>query len=221
MPLNILVVSQATGYVVSVCMSLCISIPISLHLKNFDNHCLLYTTGSFSPADGTFTPVWAMNSFCSFTDFVGILTLAVSVIQGIRMCFFLYSGSDSSFFSALLDTIVCLLLTGFIFVAAIMISGGFKIWCDAVTQRFPSCEDASIIDHLIPEGTIKTKGFYLLFGTAQFGAWVAWVCWVLLTVLATRKLCRYHEQENMRVSMLRERQRLLKGDTESLLEIDN
>lgn len=221
MTINLLVVIQATGYAVSLCMSVCIAVPISLHLRRFEDHCLLYTTGTFSNEDGSFIPKWSSTSFCSFTDFIGLLTFAVSAIQGIRMCVFLFRQTDSSFFSALLDTIACLMLTGFIFVASIMISGGFKVWCDAVTQRFKSCEDASLTQLFPKDNNINTYGFYIHFGTAQFGAWVAFVCWVLLTVLATRKLCRYHEQENMRVSMLRERQRLLQGETGSPSEINN
>jgi hypothetical protein len=52
-------------------------------------------------------------------------------------------------------------------------------------------------------------------GTAQFGAWASWACWVGLTVFAVLKLCRYHQLENMRVSMYRERQRLINGSSGS------
>jgi hypothetical protein len=52
-------------------------------------------------------------------------------------------------------------------------------------------------------------------GTAQFGAWASWACWVGLTVFAVLKLCRYHQMENMRVSMYRERQRLINGNSSS------
>jgi hypothetical protein len=52
-------------------------------------------------------------------------------------------------------------------------------------------------------------------GTAQFGAWASWACWVGLTVFAVLKLCRYHQLENMRVSMYRERQRLINGNNSS------
>lgn len=48
-------------------------------------------------------------------------------------------------------------------------------------------------------------------GTAQFGAWASWACWVGLSVFALLKLCQYHQIENMRVSMFRERQRLING----------
>ncbi|KAK8384301.1 hypothetical protein O3P69_009222 [Scylla paramamosain] len=37
----------------------------------------------------------------------------------------------------------------------------------------------------------------------------AWVCWVGLTMFAMLKLCKYHQQENIRVSMARERARLV------------
>ncbi|RZF32508.1 hypothetical protein LSTR_LSTR016743, partial [Laodelphax striatellus] len=42
-----------------------------------------------------------------------------------------------------------------------------------------------------------------------FGAWASMACWVGLSVFAMLKLCRYHQLENMRVSMFRERQRLI------------
>jgi hypothetical protein len=45
----------------------------------------------------------------------------------------------------------------------------------------------------------------------QFGAWASWACCVGLCVFATLKLCRYHQEENMRVSMAKARERLLKG----------
>lgn len=39
--------------------------------------------------------------------------------------------------------------------------------------------------------------------------------WVGLSVFALLKLCRYHQTENMRVSMYRERQRLINENAES------
>lgn len=63
---------------------------------------------------------------------------------------------------------------------------------------------------------IDTSGFPIEMGTAQFGAWASWACWVGLTVFAVLKLCRYHQLENMRVSMYRERQRLINGNGSSV-----
>ena len=59
---------------------------------------------------------------------------------------------------------------------------------------------------------IDTTGFHIEMGAAQFGAWASWACWVGLSVFAVLKLCRYHQLENMRVSMYRERQRLINGN---------
>lgn len=52
-------------------------------------------------------------------------------------------------------------------------------------------------------------------GTAQFGVWGSFASWVGLCVFAMLKLCRYHQLENIRVSMYRERQRLINENAES------
>lgn len=43
----------------------------------------------------------------------------------------------------------------------------------------------------------------------KFGAWAAFATWVGLAVFSTLKVCRYHQLENIQVSMYRERQRLV------------
>ena len=43
-------------------------------------------------------------------------------------------------------------------------------------------------------------GLFMQMFTAQFGIWLSWAIWVGLTVFALLKLCRYHQQENIRVS---------------------
>lgn len=45
----------------------------------------------------------------------------------------------------------------------------------------------------------------------QFGAWASWTCWVGLAVFAVLKLVSQHQLRNLRVSMFRERQRLING----------
>ncbi|XP_067119994.1 transmembrane protein 179 [Centruroides vittatus] len=204
---NFLLLSQTTGYVVAFILSLCLVVPLSINLDNFKEHCLLYTTGTFQD-DGNFKPEWASTSYCYYTMLVGIILLLTSIIQTIRMSVFLFRGIDSSFLSAFLDTVDNLLLTALSLIAAIIVTGGFKKWCDAVTERFASCDNASIMD-IDKDDDIRTAGFYIQMGTVQFAIWSSWVCWVFLTVLSTCKLCRYHEQENVIVSMARERQRII------------
>jgi hypothetical protein len=93
--------------------------------------------------------------------------------------------------------------------AALVITLGFHAWCKAITQRFEACEDASDNDIDRKDG-IDMSGFYMQMGTAQFGAWTSWACCVGLCVFSTLKLCRYHQQENMRISMAHARERLIK-----------
>lgn len=60
---------------------------------------------------------------------------------------------------------------------------------------------------------INTANFYVELGTAQFGVWGSFAMWVGLSVFALLKLCRYHQLENIRVSMYRERQRLINDNS--------
>ena len=70
-----------------------------------------------------------------------------------------------------------------------------------------SCEEASVTE-IDPGDGISTVGFYVMMGAIQFAQWTCWVCWILQSVLSIRKLCIYHERENIIVSMARERQNL-------------
>jgi hypothetical protein len=121
---------------------------------------------------------------------------------------FLYKGTDSSFLSAFFDVLTGIILCGMTIIAALMITLGFMVWCQNVTLRFPSCELAAgqAIDK---QDGINTANFYIELGTAQFGVWGSFATWVGLSVFALLKLCRYHQLENIRVSMYRERQRLI------------
>merc|ERR1719290_673245 len=80
-----------------------------------------------------------------------------------------------------------------------------------MTRRFENCADATENDIDKAEG-IDPKGFFMQMFTAQFGVWLSWATWCGLTVFALLKLCRYHQQENIRVSMAKERKRLINED---------
>ncbi|KAG8184293.1 hypothetical protein JTE90_008978 [Oedothorax gibbosus] len=204
---NVLLLFQCTGYIVAFMLSLCVVVPLTLNLECFRGHCLLFTTGSFGD-DGNFNAEWASKGYCIYTLFVSYLTVLVSFIQALRMFSLLRRETDSSFPSAFLDCILTMALTLMVSVASILVTLGFKTWCDAVQQRFRSCDDASIME-ISKEDNVQTKGFFIQIGTAQFGIWSSWVCWVLLAVLSTLKFCRYHEKEAIRVSMARQRQRII------------
>ena len=131
------------------------------------------------------------------------------------MSMFLYKNKDSSFFSAFIDVIssifMCrlddiiisrvvstMITVSMTLTAALFITLGFNVWCGEMTRRFENCADATENDIDRAEG-IDPKGFFMQMFTAQFGIWLSWAIWVGLTVFALLKLCRYHQQENIRV----------------------
>ena len=134
------------------------------------------------------------------------------------MSMFLYKNKDSSFFSAFIDVIssifmcrlddiiisrvvITMITVSMTLTAALFITLGFNVWCGEMTRRFENCADATENDIDRAEG-IDPKGFFMQMFTAQFGIWLSWAIWVGLTVFALLKLCRYHQQENIRVYLL-------------------
>ncbi|OAD56934.1 hypothetical protein WN48_02459 [Eufriesea mexicana] len=207
---NILLLSQISGYVVALVLSLCIIIPMSLHQEEFRGHCLLFSTGTWQESDGQFVVNWASRAYCNYTIFVGLMLLLTSAIQIYRLSVFMYRGEDSSFLSAFIDVVGTIFLTTITLIAAIIITLGFMTWCQCMTKRFPSCELAAGND-IDKADNINTSGFHIELGAAQFGSWTSLSIWVGLSVFAVLKLLRYHQLENMKVSMYRERQRLIEA----------
>ncbi|XP_050455266.1 transmembrane protein 179 [Cataglyphis hispanica] len=209
---NILLLSQIAGYVVALILSLCIIVPMSLHQDEFRGHCLLFSTGVWQESDGQFVVNWASQAYCNYTIFVGLMLFIASAVQIYRMSLLMYRSEDSSFLSAFVDVVTSIILTTITLVAAITVTLGFMTWCQYMTKRFPSCELAAGNDIDKADG-IDTSGFHIELGAAQFGIWSSLSIWVGLSVFAVLKLLRYHQLENMKVSMYRERQKLIEATT--------
>ncbi|XP_033216643.1 transmembrane protein 179 [Belonocnema kinseyi] len=207
---NILLLSQIAGYVVALILSLCIIVPMSLHQNEFRGHCLLFSTGVWQESDGQFVAQWASQIYCNYTVFVGLVLFLASAIQIYRLSMYMKRGEDSSFLSAFVDVVSSIFLTAIALIAAVLITLGFMTWCQCMTKRFPSCELAAGNDIDRADG-IDTSGFHIELGAAQFGAWSSLSIWVGLSVFAVLKLLRYHQLENMKVSMFRERQKLIEA----------
>ncbi|KAG8223233.1 hypothetical protein J437_LFUL003584 [Ladona fulva] len=173
---NILLLSQITGYVIAFILSLCITVPMSIHQDEFRGHCLLFSTGEWQEKDGQFSVNWASQAYCNYTIFVGVILFITSVVQIYRMSIFLYRGTDrtqctflsneSSFLSAFVDVVGSVILCLMTLVAALMITLGFIVWCKYMTERFPSCEIAAG-NSIDKQDGIETFGFYIEMGTAQ------------------------------------------------------
>lgn len=132
----------------------------------------------------------------------------------------MYQGEDSSFLSAFIDVISLIFLTTITLITAIIVTLGFMTWCQCMTKRFPSCELAAGNDIDKADG-IETSGFHIELGAAQFGIWTSLSVWVGLSVFAVLKLLRYHQLENMKVSMYRERQRLIEAARSNKVQESN
>ncbi|CAH1637976.1 unnamed protein product [Spodoptera littoralis] len=204
---NVLLLSQIAGYLVGFILSLCMIVPMSLHQEEFNGHCLLFSHGEWQE-NGQLLVSWAPRAYCDYVIVVGVLIFLVCCVQIYRLSMFMYKGIDSSFLSAFLEAVGCILLCGLAVSAAVMVTLGFMTWCQNIVERFPSCEYAAgqIIDI---KDNITTSGFYIEIGSAQFGSWATFATWVGLAVFSTIKVCRYHQLENIQVSMYRERQRLV------------
>lgn len=190
-----------------------------MNLCFFRGHCLLFSTGEWRSSDGQFAVKWASQAFCNYIIFVGVILFVSSAFQIYRMSVFVYKGTDSSFLSAFLDVIGCLLLCLMTIIAALIVTLGFTQWCNEMICRFPSCELAAgnAIDK---QDGIDTTGFYIEIGVAQFAIWGSWATWVGLSVCSILKLCHYHQLENIKVSMYRERQKLI-NEAPGTSSIDN
>jgi hypothetical protein len=213
---NIILYIQVTCYCIAAILSLCITIPMSMHQDNFKGNCLLFTTGEWQEINGLFQPNWASQAYCNFTIFVGVIMFVISATQIYRFSVFLYKGKDSSFFSAFVDVLSSVFVCSMTLTAGLFITLGVNVWCGEMTRRFENCADATS-NEIFPKGTttsdtIDQSGFYVQMFTAQFGVWLSWATWCGLVVFALLKLCRYHQQENIRVSMAKERKRLINED---------
>ncbi|KAL0819333.1 hypothetical protein ABMA28_007465 [Loxostege sticticalis] len=205
---NVLLVSQIAGYVIGFIFSLCIIVPMSMHQDEFNGHCLLFSKGQWQEVDGQLLVSWASRAYCDYVIVVGVILFLVCLVQIYRLSLFMYKGSDSSFLSAFVEAVGCALLCGLVVAAAVLVTLGFMTWCQNIVERFPSCEDAAGQD-IDKKDNISTNGFYMEIGTVQFGAWGAFATSVGLAVFSTLKVCRYHQLQNIQVSMYRERQRLV------------
>lgn len=72
----------------------------------------------------------------------------------------------STFLSAFVDTVLAAVMTLLIVPSAVFVTRGFSTWCSAVSERFPSCEIATIMK-ISGEPEINPTGFFIIMGTAQ------------------------------------------------------
>lgn len=212
MALNVVLLSQITGYVIITILTLCVNTPMICNLSEFNDHCLLFSSGKWNATNGQFQVNWSSKINCTYPIILNFLILSLSLYQIYKYSVYLYRGRDSSFLSAFCDIVLSIVFTLLTIIAACMITFGFIQWCQAMIERFPSCEisEGSQIDIL---DNINTKNFYLEMGTAQFAIWAMFATWVALSICALWKMWKYHQLDIIRSSMYNERRKLAQQES--------
>ncbi|XP_055549396.1 transmembrane protein 179 [Wyeomyia smithii] len=209
---NVLILSQVAGHVIALILSLCILIPLSIHMHSFSGHCLLFATGQWQETNGLFDVKWASDAYCNYPGLVGVALFIAAGVQIYRLAYLVYRELESSFLALFFDVVFSVSLCVMSIISAIMITLGFMAWCSEMIERFPSCAIADGQNITNPELNVVTSGFYIEMGTIQFGAWASFATWVGLSVFALLKLINNHQLRNIKVSMYIERQRLVNED---------
>ncbi|KAK1792971.1 hypothetical protein P4O66_001685 [Electrophorus voltai] len=116
---------------------------------------------------------------------------------------------SSSVFNAFLNLLLSSLMVFAVFLSSTIVSVGFSLWCDAITEggNMPSsCEDLQDTDL---ELGLDNSAFYDQFAIAQFGLWAAWLTWLGITIMAFLKVYHNYRQEDLLDSLIHEKQLLL------------
>ncbi|KAK2176684.1 hypothetical protein NP493_646g01086 [Ridgeia piscesae] len=209
---NILLLSQVTIYVITFLFSLFIVIPLTVYEAQFNGHCLLFATGDLNVSSlpvEQLTVQWGDGGYCKYPIVMGILALPLSLFYILWMSLHLFKDYDLSWLASFVALVTSVTASFLMLVAGIILTTGFKKWCDFLRRSIASsCDVGEIVQFSIGED-IDKSGYYVEFGMAQFGTWLSWICWVIQTGLASIKLWRFHRQENFFISMKRERTRLI------------
>ncbi|NXG26152.1 T179A protein, partial [Grallaria varia] len=215
MALNNFLFAQCICYFLAFLFSFIVVVPLSENGNDFHGRCLLFTEGMWLNANLTverqrFTvQEWGPEAACRFSIFTGLLSLLLATVQAWRTLFFLCKGHEDSFFYAFLNLLISAFVVFITFIASTIVSVGFNMWCDAITEKgsMPnSCEELQDIDL---ELNLENSAFYDQFAIAQFGLWAAWLTWLAITILAFLKVYHNYRQEDLLDSLIHEKELLL------------
>ncbi|NXG05382.1 T179A protein, partial [Sakesphorus luctuosus] len=215
MALSNFLFAQCICYFLAFLFSFIVVVPLSENGNDFHGRCLLFTEGMWLNANLTverqrFTvQEWGPEAACRFSIFTGLLSLLLATVQAWRTLFFLCKGHEDSFFYAFLNLLISAFVVFITFIASTIVSVGFNMWCDAITEKgsMPnSCEELQDIDL---ELNLENSAFYDQFAIAQFGLWAAWLTWLVITILAFLKVYHNYRQEDLLDSLIHEKELLL------------
>ncbi|KAG8445681.1 hypothetical protein GDO86_010454 [Hymenochirus boettgeri] len=215
MALNNFLFAQCVLYFLAFLFSFIAFVPLTENSNDFNGKCLLFTEGMWLSINVTaerdrFTvEEWGPQSACRFSVLTAILSLLAAAVQAWRSLFFLCKGHEDSFFYAFLNLLASSIVVFVIFIASTIVSVGFNMWCDAITEKgsLPaSCEELQDRDL---ELNLENSSFYDQFAIAQFGLWAAWLSWLGVTILAFLKVYHNYRQEDLLDNLIQEKELLI------------
>ncbi|KAI4535120.1 hypothetical protein MG293_014346 [Ovis ammon polii] len=216
MALNNFLFAQCVCYFLAFLSSFVVVVPLSENGHDFRGRCLLFTEGMWLSANLTvqererFTvQEWGPPAACRFSLLASLLSLLLAAAHAWRTLFFLCKGHEGSFLHAFLSLLVSAFVVFLVFIASTIVSVGFTVWCDAITEKGAvsrSCEELQGIDL---ELNVDNSAFYDQFAIAQFGLWASWLAWLAITVLAFLKVYHNYRQEDLLDNLVHEKELLL------------
>ncbi|XP_051052639.1 transmembrane protein 179 [Phodopus roborovskii] len=216
MALNNFLFAQCVCYFLAFLFSFVVVVPLSENGHDFRGRCLLFTEGMWLSANLTmqarerFTvQEWGPPAACRFSLLASLLSLLLAAAHAWRTLFFLCKGHEGSFFYAFLNLLVSVFVVFLVFIASTIVSVGFTMWCDTITDKgavHHSCEKFQDIDL---ELNVDNSAFYRQFAIAQFGLWASWLAWLAITTLAFLKVYHNYRQEDLLDSLVHEKELLL------------
>uniref|UniRef100_H2MN41 Transmembrane protein 179 n=2 Tax=Oryzias latipes TaxID=8090 RepID=H2MN41_ORYLA len=215
MALDNLIFAQCILYFLAFVFGFIAVVPLSENTEDFGGKCLLFARGMWQNENITVSKQrfiveeWGPESSCSFVTFVGIASLVLSAVQAWRLLFFLCKGHDDSIFNSFLNLLISSLVVFTVFLSSTIVSVGFNLWCDAITERgtMPSsCENLQDTDL---ELNLDNSAFYDQFAIAQFGLWASWLAWLGIAVMAFLKVYHNYRQEDLLDNLIHEKELLL------------
>ncbi|XP_040112755.1 transmembrane protein 179 [Oryx dammah] len=216
MALNNFLFAQCVCYFLAFLFSFVVVVPLSENGRDFRGRCLLFTEGMWLNANLTvqererFTvQEWGPPAACRFSLLASLLSLLLAAAHAWRTLFFLCKGHEGSFLCAFLNLLLSAFVVFLVFIASTIVSVGFTMWCDAVTEKGAvshSCEELQGIDL---ELNVDNSAFYDQFAIAQFGLWASWLAWLAVTVLAFLRVYHNYRQEDLLDNLVHEKELLL------------
>ncbi|XP_037357926.1 transmembrane protein 179 [Talpa occidentalis] len=213
-----LLLAQCAGHLLAFLFSFVALVPLSENGHDFRGRCLLFTEGMWLSANLSvqarerFTvQEWGPPAACRFGLLASLLSLLLAAAHAWRSLFLLCRGHEGSFLYAFLSLLASACVLFLVFIASTLVSVGFAMWCDAVTEKGSvphSCKELQGVDL---ELNVDNSAFYDQFAIAQFGLWASWLAWLALTALAFLRVCHSYRREDLLDSLLHEKELLLAG----------